>query len=81
MIKFHFIFDVKMGKNFRRNTQLDANHNETKAPTALMYSSGGSRDSVKIAFLVASLSDLQLLSCDIQNAYLTADCQEKIYIV
>jgi hypothetical protein len=31
--------------------------------------------------LVASLNDLQLLACDIQNAYLTADCREKIYIM
>ena len=44
-----------------------------------MYSSVVIRDSVKIALLIASLNDLQLLACNIQNAYLTADCQEKIY--
>jgi hypothetical protein len=27
------------------------------------------------------LNELQLLACDIQNAYLTADCREKIYII
>jgi hypothetical protein len=40
-----------------------------------------SRDSVRIALLVASLNELQLLACDIQNAYLTADCRERIYII
>jgi len=79
-IKCHFIFDVKMGENFRRKARLVANGNETESPAALTYSSVVSRDSVRIALLVASLNDLQLLSCDIQNAYLTADCREKIYI-
>ena len=37
------------------------------------------RDSVRIALTVAALNDLQILACDIQNAYLTAPCQEMIY--
>jgi hypothetical protein len=79
-IKCHFIFDIKMGENFRRKARLVANGNETEAPSALTYSSVVSRDSVRIALLIASLNDLKLLACDIQNAYLTADCREKIYI-
>ena len=79
-IKCHFIFDVKMGENFRRKARSVANGNETETPTSLTYSSVVSRDSVRIALLIASLNDLQLLACDIQNAYLTADCREKIYI-
>jgi Reverse transcriptase (RNA-dependent DNA polymerase) len=31
------------------------------------------------ALLIAALNDLKLLSSDIQNAYLTADCRERIY--
>ena len=57
-----------------------ANGNETEAPAALTYSSVVTRDSVRIALLIASLNDLQLLTCDIQNAYLTADCRERICI-
>ena len=57
-----------------------ANGNETEAPAALTYSSVVTRDSVRIALLIASLNALQLLACDVQNAYLTADCREKIYI-
>ena len=34
-----------------------------------------------IAFLVAALNDLNILAYNIQNAYLTADCREKIYII
>ena len=40
-----------------------------------------SRDSVRIALLIASLNELEVLACDIQNAYLTADCREKIYFI
>ena len=61
--------------------RLVADGHKTKTPPTLTYSSVVSRDSVHIAFLIAALNDLQILSCDIQNAYLTADCHEKIYII
>jgi hypothetical protein len=35
---------------------------------------------VQIALLIAALNNLKLLACDIQNAYLTADCCKQIYI-
>jgi hypothetical protein len=80
-IKCHFVFNIKMGKNFRQKARLVTNGNQTKAPPALTYSSVVSRDSVRIAFLVAALNDLQLLACDIQTAYLTANCHERIYTI
>jgi hypothetical protein len=70
-----------MGENFRRKARLVANGNQTEAPPTLTYSSVVSRDSVRIALLIASLNELQLLACDIQNAYLTADCRERIYVI
>jgi hypothetical protein len=70
-----------MGENFRRKARLVANGNETEAPPTMTYSSVVSRDSVRIVFLIAALNDLKLLSCDIQNAYLTADCCERIYCI
>jgi hypothetical protein len=80
-IQCHFIFDVKMGENFRRKARLVANGNQTEAPSSLTYSSVVSRDSVSIALLIASLNKVQLLACDIQSAYyLTADYRERIYI-
>ena len=58
-----------------------ANGNKTETPALLTYSSVVSRDSVGIALLMASLNELEVLACDIQNAYLTADCREKIYVI
>jgi hypothetical protein len=40
-----------------------------------------SRDSVRIFFLLAALNDLNILSADIQNAYLSAPVKEKLYTI
>ena len=53
----------------------------TVTPAALTYSSVVSRDSVRIIFLIAALNDLNVLSGDIQNAYLTAQCREKVWCI
>jgi hypothetical protein len=45
----------------------------------IAYSSVVSRDSVRMALTIAGLNGLQVMACDIQNAYLTADCREKIW--
>jgi hypothetical protein len=75
------IFDVKMGENFRRKARFMAEGHKTKTPAAMCYSSVVSRDSVRIALTIAALNGLDILACDIQNAYLTADCREKVWII
>ena len=51
----------------------------TETPASLTYSSVVSCDTVHIALTIAALNDLQVMSCDIQNAYLIATCHEKIW--
>jgi hypothetical protein len=81
-IKCHLIFDVKMGENFRSKARFVAGGHTTEVPDTLVaYSSVVSRDSVRIALTIAALNDLQVMACDIQNAYSTADCREKIWTV
>ena len=80
-MKCHMIFDIKMGENFRRKARMVAGGHMTEAPAILTYSSVVSRDSVRIALTIAALNDLKVLSCDIQNAYLTAKCREKIWTI
>lgn len=43
------------------------------------YASVVSRETVRIALPIAALNDLEVKSSDIQNAYLTAPCAEKIW--
>ena len=78
-IKCQFIFDIKLGESFRRKARLVALGNRTKTPSSLTYLSVVSRDSVRIALTVAALSDLDILVCDIEGAYLTAKCREKVW--
>jgi hypothetical protein len=82
-IKCHLIFDVKMGENFRRKARFVAGGHTTEVPESLItYSSVVSRDSaVRIALTIAGLNGLRVMSCNIQNAYLKADCREKIWTV
>ena len=75
----HLIFDIKMGENFRRKARQVAGGHKTEAPASITYSSVVSRDSVRIALTIAALNGLEVLACDIQNAYLTAPCREKIW--
>ena len=69
-IKCHIVFDVKM--DFTRKARFVAGGHTTVPPNSLTYSSVVSRESVKIAFLIAALNGLDLMSCDIGNAYLNA---------
>ena len=80
-ITCHMIFDVKIDKNCRRKSHFFQDSHKTKTQEAIMYSSVVSRDSVRIALTKSALNDLDMLACDIQNAYLTADCREQVWVV
>jgi hypothetical protein len=76
-IKCHIVFNVKM--DFTRKACFVAGGHMTQPATRITYSSIVSRDSVQIAFLLATLNGLHILACDIGNAYLNAPCREKIW--
>jgi hypothetical protein len=81
-INCHLMFDVKMGKNFRRKARFVAGGHTTEVPESLItYSLVVSRDSVRIALTIAALNSLNVIACDIQNAFLTADCREKTWTI
>ena len=68
-----------MGENFRRKARMVAGGHTTNTPSSITYSSVVSRDSIRILLTIAALNDLKVLLSDIQNAYLTAPCREKVY--
>ena len=76
----HVIFDVKLSENFRRKARLVADGHKTDTPTSVACSSVVSRDSVRIILLIAALNDLDLKAADVENAYLTAPCKEKMWM-
>ena len=77
----HLIFEIKLGENFRRKARFLADGHKHPVKLSLSYSTVVSRDSVRIAFLLAALNSVEVLSCDIQNAYLSAPCRKKFYHV
>jgi hypothetical protein len=79
-VKCHMIFDVKVG-SLKRKARYVAGGHMTEPPAAATYASVVSRESVRLGLLIAALNGLSILSADIQNAYLTSPCQEKIYTI
>jgi hypothetical protein len=75
------VFDVKLGEGFRRKCRLVARGFQVDSTGYQTYASVVSRETVRIALTIASLNGLEVKSADIQNAYLTAPCQEKIWTV
>ena len=76
----HLIFDVKLAENFRRKARFVADGHKTETPTSVTYSTVVSRDSVRICLTIAALNGLEVLAADVENAYLTAPCREKVWL-
>ena len=66
----HLIFGVKM--DFSRKCRMVANGSTADSPSSLTHPSVVSRDSVLIDFFIAELNDLDVMACNIGNAYLNA---------
>ena len=76
----HMIFDVKLD-GFRRKARLVAGGHMTATPDVVTYSSVVSRETVRITLTVAALNDLEVKGSDVENAYLTAPCDERIWTI
>ena len=76
----HMIFDVKI--TLERKARLVADgHKVPEVAKESTFSSVPTRDTVRIFFTLAALNDLEVLSADIQNAYLSAPIKEKYYVI
>jgi len=73
----HIVFDIKM--DFTRKARFVAGGHTTETPAAMTYSSVVSRESVRLGFMIAALNGLDVMACDLENAYLNAKCSEKIW--
>ena len=76
-IPCHIVLDIKM--DFTRKVRFVAGGHVTEPPSSQTYASVVSRESVRIALLIAAYYELDLLAGDIQGAYLNAPCKEKVY--
>ena len=78
LIPYHFVFDVKA--DLTRKARLVAGGHKHQVPTHTTFSSVAGRDSVRLGFLLAALNSLDILICDIGNAYLNAPNREKVHV-
>jgi hypothetical protein len=76
-IPFHMIFDVKC--DLTRKARFVAGGHWTQASSQLTYSSVVTRESIRIAFLIAALNELDILAADVGNAYLQAPARERVH--
>ena len=74
----HLVYEIKLD-GFCRKVGLVAGGHMTEAPAVMTYASIISRETVHIALTITALNDLEVKGSDVQNAYLTAPCAEKIY--
>ena len=74
----HLIYEIRLD-GFRRKARLVAGGHMTEAPAVMTYASVVSRETVHIALTIAALNDLEVKASDVQNAYLTGPCAERIY--
>jgi hypothetical protein len=75
----HMIFDIKF--DLTRKARLALNGAKHEVPKEMTFSSVVSRDSVRIACTLAALNGLEILAADIQNAYLSAPTEERLFVV
>ena len=66
----HLVFDVKM--DFSRKARWVLDGHRSADHIGYTYAGVVSRDSVRIALTYASLTDIDVLAADIQDAYLQA---------
>ena len=72
--------NVKM-EDFCRKACLVAGGYMTNAPPMITFASMVSHEMLRIALMLAGLNELQVKVSDIENAYITAPCTEKIWTV
>jgi hypothetical protein len=76
-IDCHMVFDVKILLVCK--ARYVAGGHQTEPSKDITFASLVSRDSIRIAFLVAALNDLNVLSADVAGAYLNVNTIEKFY--
>ena len=65
--------------DFTRKDRFVAGRHTMEAPASITYCSVVSRESVWLAFTIAALNVVDVMSCDLENAYLNLMCREMLW--
>ena len=73
----HIMFDKKKDRKFTRKARIVSGGHKMEHPQSTTYSSVVTRDIVILAFIIAGLNNLDILACNIYNAYINTPCSGK----
>ena len=76
----HMIFDIKM-EDLHWKLWLIAGGHMIDAPATTTFASVVSRETMQFALILTGLNNLQVKVSDIENAYISAPCTEKIWTI
>ena len=79
LIPYHIVFDVKF--DLRRKARLVLQGNRVSPPKEDIYSGVVNMDSVRLAFTIAAMNNLNVCAADISTAFLYGKAREKVYII
>ena len=77
-VQCHMLFDMKM-EDFRQKARFVAGGHMTEALATVTYASIVSRETVRIAFMIATVNNLEIKLGNILNAYVQAPVTEKVW--
>ena len=78
-VPYHMVFDVKF--DLRRKARLVANGSFSSTTNDEVYSGVVAMDTMRLAFQVAAMNDLQVCAADVGNAFLYGKTRERCFIV
>ena len=79
-IPYHFVFDVKF--DLRHKARLVAGgHRTPDVPAEEIYSGVVSVETIRMAFILAAMNNLDVCAADISTAFLYGKTREKVYVV
>ena len=67
-----------MGRKFTLKYRLVSRSHKTAPPLSITYSNFVTNESVRMAFIISGMNNLDICACNIGNAYLNDPCQEKL---
>ena len=65
--------------DFTRKDRFVAEGHTRESPSSIIYYRVVSRYSVRIAFTIADLNGVDIMSCNLENSYLNVMCRKKIW--
>ncbi len=79
-IPYHLIWDVKFDGR-RKCRMVAGGHRTPSVAPEEVYSGVVSMETIRMAFVLASMNDLEVCAADISTAFLYGKTREKVYVV